>query len=459
MNASSRVILAAVSVALPAALTAWLAPRGPWTFIAAPLSVLFCAAAGYVGGILAGRWAYLGPLVFGLVLELGRLDVVGPTVDLPPSDRLAASTTWLVFLLPRLLHILVSAVPMLLGTRMALTGWGQSPRPWASGGVIAVLAVIVAVPPTTAPVPGGIAEFRTVTVNGRETTMLLRGADRRQPVLLWLSGGPGGTELGMAPEAFARLEKDVVVVTWDQPGAGLSAPALTRHGRSLTDAVDDTIAVTDYLRREFGQDRILLAGNSGGTMVGVLAVHRRPDLFRAYFGSGQMVDVTATDTVMYDETMAWARAHDPSLAARLERFGRPPYATAHALDYLPVLSTPGYDYGPATSVGGTFPGNLARRELGPAGAVGSLLGMLDTFAVTYPTWDGVDLRREVRSLDVPVYLLQGSREHPGRQVLAREWFDALDAPTKEWIDCPDAGHRCMSQDPELWASTIRRAVG
>ncbi len=451
--------MAVCTVALPAALTAWLAPRGPWTAVAAPLSVLVCAAAGYAAGVLARRRAYLGPLAFGLVLELSRLDVVGPTVAFPALDRLAQPATWLVTLLPRLLHALISAVPMVLGTRMALVGWVRAPRPWISGGVVAVLAAVVAIPPTTTPFPGGVAEFRSVTLNGRTTTMLIRGADPTKPVLLWLSGGPGGTELGMTPDAFSPLEADFVVVTWDQAGAGLSASALPRHGLSLTDAVDDTIAVTDYLRREFGQEQVILAGNSGGTMVGVLALRRRPDLYRAYFGSGQMVDVTATDNAMYDDTLTWAKAHDPALADRLTGFGRPPYPSEDALDYLPVLSTPGHSYGPASSVGGTFPANLAKRELGPTGAIGSVLGMLDTFSITYPTWDGVDLRREAPSLAVPVYLLQGRHEHPGRQTLAREWFDALRAPAKEWIECPDAGHRCMSEDPQLWATTIRRVAG
>lgn len=33
--------------------------------------------------------------------------------------------------------------------------------------------------------------------------------------------------------------------------------------------VDDTIAVTDYLRRRFDQDRICLLGHSWGSLIGI----------------------------------------------------------------------------------------------------------------------------------------------------------------------------------------------
>ena len=115
--------------------------------------------------------------------------------------------------------------------------------------------------------------------------------------------------------------------------------------------------------------------------------------------------------------------------------GPPPYPPEHVLDYLPILGQPnGHDYGfSPTELGGFFPGNLIRRELGPIGAVGATLGMIDRFGVLYPTWQGVDLRVEAARLEVPVYLAQGAHEHPGRQTPAREWFDALAAPSKVWL--------------------------
>ena len=67
-----------------------------------------------------------------------------------------------------------------------------------------------------------IAELKELVLNGRRQWISLRGWDRDKPVLLFLAGGPGGTQLAAARHELAELEKHFVVVGWDQPGAGKS---------------------------------------------------------------------------------------------------------------------------------------------------------------------------------------------------------------------------------------------
>ena len=64
----------------------------------------------------------------------------------------------------------------------------------------ALLALMVALSQSTAFTPAidgpdPIAELRPITVNGRAEWLSLRGQDRSKPVLLFLSGGPGGSQL------------------------------------------------------------------------------------------------------------------------------------------------------------------------------------------------------------------------------------------------------------------------
>ena len=77
------------------------------------------------------------------------------------------------------------------------------------------------------PGPDPIAELRPITVNGRAEWLSLRGQDRSKPVLLFLSGGPGGSQLVTARHCFADLERDYVVVTWEQPGAAKANGAIS----------------------------------------------------------------------------------------------------------------------------------------------------------------------------------------------------------------------------------------
>ena len=69
-----------------------------------------------------------------------------------------------------------------------------------------------------------------------------------------------------------------------------------------------------------------------------------------------------------------------------------------------------------------------------------LKALFDMASVMYPQLQKVDFRRDVPSLTVPVYLVQGAHELRGRLEPAHEWFDGLTAPHKQWITFESSGH-------------------
>jgi len=108
-------------------------------------------------------------------------------------------------------------------------------------GVLAVMAsqAFAMTPPITdaagKPLPGSIATLETVPLNGSEQWVSIRGRDITNPVLLFLAGGPGGSQLATARYALGGLEDHFVVVNWEQPGAGKSFDAVeSRHADAGT---------------------------------------------------------------------------------------------------------------------------------------------------------------------------------------------------------------------------------
>ena len=464
--------------------TALLLPRGP---VVASQGVELMVT-GAVLGVLAGlvlrrRRAVLLVLLAHLAaLELVRLPLTGPTVD---GIHLGTLYGVVAFVTGRgfdaLLLIPAAVVGAVYGAGLARHWSDGSPgRRWAItvrrvvaavalAGLLAAVA-LVAQPARTDPIltadgrplSGSIAELGTAHVGGHDTGLLLRGQNATAPVLLFLAGGPGGTELGATRLFGEALERDFVVATWDQRGAGTSYGGLDPTSTlTFQQAVDDTIELTEQLRTRFHQDRVYLMGNSYGTLLGVRAVQLRPDLYTAYIGSAQMVSPVATDRAFYDTTLAWAtRTGDTGLVDTLRRNGPPPYtsvfpyeqALTYERDWNPYPRVPAY------AAKGEMPASVGVPEYDLVQKVRALPSFLDTFAVLYPQLQGIDLRTQATRLEVPVYVVAGVHEAPGRAVPARQWFDALDAPSKTWVELPDAGHVPNFEQPARFADLMHTVL-
>ena len=470
-------LVVAIGVALAAGLfAAWLTPRGPATTTQALWwitgSLLLGLALGFVSGT---RWSVLlGPIAFVAAFEIGRVGAEGPTVD---AVQLGSTYGIIALVVGRGLTYVLALLPLALGSLVGvqLAAWRHRAgvRPLGIVGWIVVVLLAVCVvglgalflrPASTpavvgadgAEVPGSIAELTSVPLGGHEQALLIRGRNADAPVLLHLAGGPGGTDLG-AMRGDTSLEDDFVVVTWDQRGTGKSYAALDPTDTLTPEQmVADTIELTEYLRERFDEERIYLQGNSWGSLLGVLAVDARPDLYHAWIGSGQMVSPAGTDRMFWEDTVAWAEAEgNEALVATLVENGPPPYDDILAYE---VALSHEHDWNPYPAFDGDreLPATLFVSENTLMDQVNGLRAFLDTFATLYPRIQDIDFRSDVTELEVPVYLVKGGHEARGRAVLADEWFDLLDAPTKERIVFEDSGHRPSFEEPGRYAELMRR---
>jgi len=479
--------LAVAAAALWGLVAGWWTPRGPLTTGQALWAMAISLAIGATAGlVMRSRWAPLvAPVAFVGVFELVRRGTDGPVVD-----GLHASTYGVIaFVVGRGFHGLTALLPMLFG---AAVGAGYARRftettlsrpdrrrvglyvrrsvAVLTGVGLIALAGVVARPASTDPIlrpdgeplAGSIAELTRVNIGGHDLALMIRGNSTQNPVLLFLAGGPGGSELGAMRRHLEALEPAFVVVTWDQRGTGRSYPELDPASTlTLEGAVSDTIEVTNYLRRRFDQEKIYVVGQSWGTILGVLALQDHPDLYRAFIGTGQMVSPRETDRIIYQDTLAWARdTGNNDLVDTLTGIGPPPYESI--LDYEPALSYEHevypYDHSRNSEGEGGFSENLLVNEYSLIDKVHTFAGFLDTFSVLYPQIQDIDFREDVTQLDVPVYLVQGLHEADGRSELVDEWFSVLDAPTKQMIVLDTSGHRPLFEQPDEFVEIMTDVV-
>lgn len=491
MDARRQTLVRTAAVVLTTAawavLTGLWMPRGPLdrgeAFVALVVGLAVGALAGFV---LRSRWAILvAPAVFVVALELARLGVDGPTVDAPVLSEYGLY----VLVVGRGFHGLVAVAPIGLGAALGAGAarrraaqrdgrpvpngagtWAGRVGAGAAALVLAVLAVGLARPASTAPIvddggeelAGSIAELTTVEAGGRELGLMIRGHDRDAPVVLFLAGGPGGSERGAMRNHLAALEESFVVATWDQRGSGTSYDQLDPTSTVTLDGyVEDTIEVTNHLRERFDEDRIILLGQSWGTTLGVLAVQRAPELYEAYVGTGQMVSQLATDRIFYEDTLAWARDEgDDGLVERLEEIGPPPYD--RMLDYETALTYEpevyAYDHSPNSEGEGGFSENFIVDEYSLVDQVHLLGAFVDTFAALYPQLQEIDFRRTATDFEVPMYFVQGAHEAGGRAELFEEWYPMVEAPVKDLTVLGTSGHRPLFEQPEEFVEHMEGVV-
>jgi pimeloyl-ACP methyl ester carboxylesterase len=459
-------------------ISAWLTPRGPVTSVQVLTSMALALGIGVAAGLVMGnRWSMLiTPVVFVVVFELARHGTDGPTVD---AIHLGSTYGVIAFVVGRFIHAVLVLVPMILGARYGVwfaarlgneTAAGMGVIGWTFTSLLAMtligIAILVARPVTIQPIvgpdgeplPGSISEIIPVAIGGHEQVLMMRGRDVDNPVLLYLAGGPGGTDLG-AMRADVSLEQHFIVVTWEQRGTGKSYAALDPVDTLTFDQmVADTVEVTNYLRNRFGEEKVYLVGNSWGTILGTLVVQQYPELFHAYVGTGQMVSPRETDIMFYQDTLSWAElTGNQDLATQLRLKGPPPYE--NLLDYEAAISHEhAWNPYPDLDTSKEMPFNLFVPENSFMDRINGLRAFLDTFSVLYPQLQEIDFRVNNYNFEVPVYIVIGEHEARGRAVLAYEWFQMLEAPSKKVIVFEHSGHRPLFEEPAAFTEVMKQLL-
>ena len=295
------------------------------------------------------------------------------------------------------------------------------------------------------PIPNSTAVLEKVKLGGSEQWITIRGKDSRNPVLLFLAGGPGGSQLVSERRALAGLEDRFVVVNWEQPGAGKSFDAVDRSKLTPDRYITDAHELVLNLRQRFGKEKVYVLGESWGSAVGIMVVQRYPELFHAFIGTGQMVAFLENDLICYDFALRLAQERgDTKKVEQLKQQGSPPYYGNDVALKSATYLTETFNYmnaNPAIVNAGfnTFQ-DLAGSEYGLYDKVNFVRGVLDTFGIVYQQLWGVDFRKQAKRLEVPVYFLIGRHDVNAPPKLTEEYFNLLTAPHKELIWFERSGH-------------------
>lgn len=310
-------------------------------------------------------------------------------------------------------------------------------------------------------VEGSISELTQITLNGHKEWVSIRGENENAPVLLFLAGGPGGTQLAATRYELNELEKNFVVVNWDQPGSGKSFNCMNGKEITVQTYIKDGIALTEYLRERFGQEKIYLMGESWGSALGIFLIDNSPEYFYGFIGTGQMVDFAETEKIDYYKAMEIAKENNnQKLIEKLVKQGEAPYYEGNiawkSVTYLNCLTTAMAENPNITNGNYNTFRDMFASEYGILDSVNYMLGLMSTFNVVYPTLYETDLREDYAKLEVPVYFFLGRHDINAPTNLAEEYYNILEAPEKEIVWFEHSGHSTwMNETDKFVKETIR----
>jgi len=305
------------------------------------------------------------------------------------------------------------------------------------------------------PVP--IQEGMYVPIGGIEQWITIKGADRGNPVVLFLHGGPGGAWSPIADSLFPGWEQDFTLVQWDQRDAGRT---FIKNGEAIEPTLTvarmtaDGIEVAEFLREHLQRDKIILTGGSWGAVLGVRMAHARPELFHAYVGLAQPTSWQQVVAASYARVREIAEAKgDGQALEALRMLGPPPWESMdESLSFSQVrrpyqaelTTAPDPRFALAPEYAAEVEQNGARNQAFALRYSWGLLSPIDVTALT--------------DFELPVFLIHGEADLTIPPESARAYFETIKAPRKEFYLSPGTGHNPSATILEQQREVLLREV-
>jgi len=305
-----------------------------------------------------------------------------------------------------------------------------------------------------------------VPINGTNLHIRIRSGNADNPVVLFLHGGPGVCDRHWVLKYQSGLADVCTMVCWDQRGSGKSYTSQQgKQTMTIDQVIEDARLLVEYLCQRFHQEKLILVGHSWGSFLGTVLMSRYPEHIAAYIGMGQLADRPDNERISYEFVYNEAQKRgDKKAIADLERIGAPQNGLYASLDDLVVqrdymTKFGGGDHKESSSI---WTSVIIPILLSPEY---SLLDMpkyaKGAFYCLRQLWSDVatsSFRRDITSVKVPVYITQGRHDQDTPSELARDWFDALDAPHKEWFWFEESGHSPIKEESAAWNGVVRDII-
>ncbi|MCL2217536.1 MAG: alpha/beta fold hydrolase [Defluviitaleaceae bacterium] len=300
-----------------------------------------------------------------------------------------------------------------------------------------------------------------VLLNGIYQYLLHYPSTSHKEVILHLHGGPGSSAANFTHALSPHWDFSNVVY-YDQRGAGRTQKKNKSKPEDLTSEtlIADLKETIIYIKQKYETDRVILMGQSWGTILGTQYALKYPEDIACYIGTGHCVDTRREMKIIYDKLKESIeiKGHksDTNKIIKLQNL---PYMKVEDKNY--VASEARFFF-LRTKYGLTLKtGSLLKLLFkSPIFKISDLLLMIKApktninlmkWQTDYSVWD-------ITEYSVPVFYLLGTDDWQTPSTLAAEYFEKINAPQKKLYWIKNAGHATDVDNPADFYEAVKEII-
>ncbi len=296
--------------------------------------------------------------------------------------------------------------------------------------------------------------YEQVLINGTKHQLMVRGVDKNNPILIFVHGGPGYSEIPYVRKYQDILEEKFTIVHYDQRGAGKSYHLFEDYSNLSAELLTkDLIALSKYVRERFGVDKVLLAGHSFGSYIGMQAAAKATENYIAYIGIGQASnfkesELDAVNYCLEEAAKAGNKVDIEELEEIKSRF-------ENGIVFVPRKYKEKYGGGSRlTDEYGDYKNRyLTNREYNLLDIVRFRLGVNNSIVMVDDILQN-PVTSLVKRLEIPCYFHMGQYDYQTSAKAAKNYYDSIKGPEKEFILYQESAHYPQFEEEEKFADWL-----
>ena len=307
----------------------------------------------------------------------------------------------------------------------------------------------------------GIYERSFIKLGGEEQYVEITATSDKDPVLLFIHGGPGWPQTPHLRHFNADLAKSVILVAWEQSGCGKTYmhnpdPVNLTKEQIINDAHELTL----LLKKKFNKEKIYLAGFSWGSVIGIELAKKYPEDYAAYFAISQIIEIQRSINLSREWIKQQAELKNDKkmmkLVSQLEKKD-----TALCKTTLECFFK---KYEMLTEYGGAIYKKESENQIKIA----------ETKYEDYKDYDWIkgfmyscsrlgdevfktDLT-SITELKIPIYFIVGRHDWSLPTIVTEEFAAKLQAPKKEIIWFEESGHEPLEEESDKFNIEILKRI-